>query len=212
MMKFEHIDTQNAFVTATKELDNIIASNRFCPRGHYSEIYNYLRKYGGMDHEHHSDTNTYLSAVYSILSGTVVDECVVTTILYVLSSLYNLFNSLYLMSSSDRGYVMRVSSIGRKLYFGNQIIGVQPKAGSTVIVEVNETEGSNGNVIAGSITSGQRIYSQQNNETTVINYDVINPSPAYNGEDEEDLQEIRSNAIKSFVLFIASFFNWFYRP
>jgi len=68
-MKFEHIDTQNAFVTATKELDNIIASNGFCPRNHYSEIYNYLRKYGGADHEHHSDTNAYWHSTVGIVDN-----------------------------------------------------------------------------------------------------------------------------------------------
>lgn len=111
--------------------------------------------------------------------------------------LYTQFNSLYLMSNSDYGYVVRVSSDGRKLYFGNGIIGQQPLAGSTVIVYTNLTEGSDGNVISGSITSGGRIYSQQGGETTVVNYTVINPSPAYSGEDEEDLQEIRNNSIKS---------------
>jgi hypothetical protein len=111
--------------------------------------------------------------------------------------LYTRFDSLYLMSNSDRGYVMRVSSAGRKLYFGNGIIGIQPAAGSTVIVHVNETEGSDGNVITGSITTGDRIYSQQNEETQIISYTVTNPAPAYNGKDEEDLQEIRSNSIKS---------------
>jgi hypothetical protein len=111
--------------------------------------------------------------------------------------LHTLFNSLYLMSADDYGYVMRVSSIGRKLYFGNGIIGQQPQPGSTVVVYVNETEGAGGNVISGSITEGPRIYSQQNGETTIIDYDVTNPSSAYNGEDEEELQEIRSNSIKS---------------
>lgn len=113
--------------------------------------------------------------------------------------LYTRFNSLYLMNSSDYGYVMRVSADGRKLYFGNGIIGEQPLPGSTVVVYVNETEGSDGNVITGSITTGERIYSQQNGETQIIDYSVTNPSPAYNGEDEEDLQEIRSNSIKSLV-------------
>lgn len=120
-------------------------------------------------------------------------------------TLYTQFNSLYLMSSSDYGYVLRVSSDGRRIYFGNNIIGVQPKAGSKIIVYVKETLGSAGNVIAGSITKGERIYSQQTDpltnitQTTLIDYEVINPSPAFGGEDEEDLQEIRNNSIKSLV-------------
>ncbi len=113
--------------------------------------------------------------------------------------LYTQFNSLYLMSSSDYGYVLRVSPEGRRIYFGNGIIGQQPLPGSTIVVYVNVTEGEDGNSIAGSITSGGRIYTQQTGVTTIVDYDVINAAPAYNGEDEEDLQEIRSNSIKSLV-------------
>jgi len=113
--------------------------------------------------------------------------------------LYEKFNSLYLMSSSDYGYVLRVSPEGRKIYFGNGIIGQQPLPGSTIVVHINETEGVDGNVIAGSITTGSRIYSQQHGATEIVDYDIINTSPAYNGTDQEDLQQIRSNSIKSLV-------------
>lgn len=112
---------------------------------------------------------------------------------------YTQFNSLYLMTSSDYGYVLRSAAGGRTLYFGNGIIGIQPKAGSTIIVYIKETLGNDGNVIAGSITQGQRIYTQQNNQTAIVDYEVINPSPAFGGENEENLQEIRSNSIKSLV-------------
>jgi len=114
-------------------------------------------------------------------------------------TLFTKFNSLYLMSSSDAGYVLRVSPEGRRIYFGNGIIGQQPSKGATVIIYIDETLGSAGNVIAGSIISGQRIYSIQNGLTTLVDYEVINPSPAFGGEDEEDLQQIRSNSIKSLV-------------
>lgn len=113
--------------------------------------------------------------------------------------LYTEFDSLYLMSSSDYGYVIRQSQEGRRIYFGNGVIGQQPLPGSTVVVEINETQGAAGNVIAGSIINGERIYTQQSGVTTIVDYDVINASPAFNGEDEEDLQDIRSNSIKSLV-------------
>jgi hypothetical protein len=113
--------------------------------------------------------------------------------------LYERFNSLYLMNNSDYGYVLRVSPEGRRIYFGNGIIGQQPLPGSTVVVTINETDGSDGNVIAGSITTGARIYTQQSGATEIVNYSVVNPSPAYNGSDEETLQEIRDNSIKSLV-------------
>ncbi len=113
--------------------------------------------------------------------------------------LYERFNSLYLMSNSDYGYVLRVSPEGRRIYFGNGLIGQQPLPGSTVIAHINVTDGEDGNVIAGSITSGGKIYTQQSGVTEIVDYNIINPSPAYNGTDEESLQEIRDNSIKSLV-------------
>jgi len=113
--------------------------------------------------------------------------------------LYERFNSLYLMNNSDYGYVLRVSPEGRKIYFGNGIIGQQPLPGSTVIAHINVTDGADGNVIAGSIISGGRIYTQQSGATEIVDYDAINPSPAYNGKDQESLQEIRDNSIKNLV-------------
>jgi len=110
--------------------------------------------------------------------------------------LYEEFQSLYLMSPTDYGYVSRRTITGRKLYFGNGLIGVQPEPNSTVLVTVRETEGADGNVIAGSITRGDRIYyTNQSGITKIVNYTVVNPSSAVNGEDEESIEEIRSNAI-----------------
>jgi len=112
--------------------------------------------------------------------------------------LYTEYESLYLMTSSTYGYVSRRTDDGRKLYFGNGLIGVQPLPGSTVRVTVNETEGADGNVIAGAITSGERIYNVTDaGVTELVNYTVINSSPATNGEDEESIEDIRNNAITS---------------
>jgi len=104
-------------------------------------------------------------------------------------------NSLYLMSSTTYGYVSRPASVGRTLYFGNGLLGVQPESSSIVRVRLFETEGADGNVIAGSIIKGNRIYTSQSGVTQIINYTVTNPSPAYNGTDEEALSDIRNNAI-----------------
>ncbi len=109
--------------------------------------------------------------------------------------LYTRFQSLYLMSSSDLGFVMRKSQDGRTLYFGNGIMGVQPLPGSTVIAHILETEGLLGNVISGSITTGDRIYSTQEGVSTIISYTCTNVSSAINGEDEESIQDVRSNSI-----------------
>jgi len=114
--------------------------------------------------------------------------------------LYTEFNSVYLMSSTDYGFVSRTTSNGRRLTFGNGLIGVQPLGGSTVKVTTNITEGVDGNVIASSIKTGDRIYVTDSfGKTTIVNYSVINPSPATSGEDEESIQEVRSNAIANLV-------------
>lgn len=111
-------------------------------------------------------------------------------------SLWTEFNSMYLMSVTDNGYVVRKTDEGRRLYFGNGLVGVQPIPGCTVRVTVVETEGADGNVIAGSIKTGDRIYTTTDSGTTqIINYTVTNPSPAVNGEDEESTEETRQNAI-----------------
>ena len=112
-------------------------------------------------------------------------------------TLYNLYNSLYLMDSDEYGYVSRKSVSGRTLYFGNGLIGIQPQAGSTVIVTIEETEGSDGNVISGSIQTGGRIYSVQNGVSTIVNYSVTNPSASSGGQDEETMQDVRKNSIAS---------------
>jgi hypothetical protein len=109
---------------------------------------------------------------------------------------YTEVSSLFLMDSSTKGYVLRRTDDGVTLQFGNGLIGYQPPAGSTVQVTLQLTEGDDGNVIAGSISSGDRIYNTNlAGVTQVVQYSLTNPSPAFNGEDEESLEEIRSNAI-----------------
>lgn len=108
------------------------------------------------------------------------------------------FNSLFLMSSTDQGYVSRRTDSGRRLTFGNDLIGVQPTAGSTILVTANMTEGEDGNVIAGAIRDGNRIYVQTlSGVNEVVSYEVTNTSPAFGGVDEESLEDIRKNAIAS---------------
>jgi len=108
------------------------------------------------------------------------------------------FNSLFLMSATDRGFVSRRTDTGRRLSFGNGLIGVQPEAGSTVLVTVQTTQGEDGNVIAGSIRDGKRIYiTTLAGQNQIVDYSVINPSAAYGGVNEESIEDIRKNAIAS---------------
>jgi len=114
--------------------------------------------------------------------------------------LYTEYNSVYLMSATDYGYVSRTTSSGRRLTFGNGLIGVQPLGGSTIKVTASITEGADGNVISSSIKSGDRMYvTDSYGKTKIVNYTCTNPSPASGGEDEESIQEIRSNSIANLV-------------
>lgn len=110
--------------------------------------------------------------------------------------LYTEVASLFLMDETTKGYVARRTDTGLSLQFGNGLIGYQPEAGSTVRVTLELTDGADGNVIAGSITSGDRIYNTNlSGITEVVNYSITNTSPAFGGEDEESLETIRQNAI-----------------
>lgn len=110
--------------------------------------------------------------------------------------LYSQVSSLFLMDSSTKGYVSRRTDSGISIQFGNGLIGFQPDAGSTVKVTLSLTNGSDGNVISGSIHANDRIYiTTLSGITQVVEYTVTNTSPAFNGVDEESLEAVRRNAI-----------------
>jgi len=113
-------------------------------------------------------------------------------------TLWEEFQSLFLMSPTDRGYVSRRTDNGRRLSFGNGLFGYQPVPGSSVLVNAQITEGDKGNVIAGSIKDGDKIYITTNSGATqLVNYTVINASPAFGGVNEESLESVRKNSIMS---------------
>ncbi len=108
------------------------------------------------------------------------------------------YDSIFLLDETDKGYVSRRTDNGRKLTFGNGLIGVQPIGGSTVFVTVLTTKGVDGNVIASSIREGERIYlTTLGGVTQIVDYEVINASSAFGGEDEESLEQVRRNSIAS---------------
>lgn len=108
------------------------------------------------------------------------------------------FDSIFLLGATDKGYVSRRTDTGRKLTFGNGLIGMQPIGGSTVYVTVLTTVGADGNVIAGSIREGERIYlTTLGGVTQIVDFTVINSSSAFGGKDEESLEQVRKNSIAS---------------
>ena len=112
---------------------------------------------------------------------------------------YVQYPSLYLMASDTKGFVLRRTARGVRLYFGNGLIGLQPTPSSKVNVIVYQTLGADGNVIAGSINQGDRLYGLLGGYSKLLNYTVTNTDPAFNGEDEESSQDIKGNAIASLV-------------
>ena len=109
---------------------------------------------------------------------------------------YTSYSSLYLMDENTKGYVARRSDTGINLSFGNGIIGYQPPAGSTVRTTLILTKGEDGNVIAGSIRSGDRIFNETDaGVTEIVSYELVNTVAATGGADEEGIEEVRRNSI-----------------
>lgn len=105
-------------------------------------------------------------------------------------------SSLYLMDETTKGYVLSRREEGITLAFGNGIIGVQPPAGGTIKLTLSLTEGEDGNAIAGSIRTGDRIYNTTDaGITEIVQYEITNTSAAVGGDDEESIDEVRRNAI-----------------
>ncbi|GIU69028.1 MAG: hypothetical protein KatS3mg002_0264 [Candidatus Woesearchaeota archaeon] len=120
------------------------------------------------------------------------------------------YDSIYLMDSNTRGYIVQRLENSRKLFFGNDLLGKQPKPGSTILVTIGLTKGKAGNVIKGTINRGDTIYHSEitingitynasvgTNKTKVVSYTVTNPNSAQFGDDEESLESIRRNALNN---------------
>jgi hypothetical protein len=105
-------------------------------------------------------------------------------------------SSLFLMDETTKGYTVARSTEGITIGFGNGLIGVQPEAGSTIYVTLTLTEGADGNIISGSLNSGQRIYNTTlAGRNEIVQYSVTNTSAGTGGADEESVEETRRNAI-----------------
>jgi len=114
-----------------------------------------------------------------------------------IEQIYKEFSSIYLMSSTDHGFVVRKSDSGYRLSFGNGLIGAQPSVGSRIYVTAYTTLGFNGNVVKGIIRNTPRItaISTDTGEHFSVNYNALNPTPGIGGVDEPTLEEIKYLAI-----------------
>lgn len=112
---------------------------------------------------------------------------------------YDYYSSLYLMDDETYGYTYQRTEEGVRVFFGNNLLGVQPPPGSTVRITKRTTAGVDGNVIPGSVTSGERKYVLEAGQRRPLNYSVVNPYAALGGADEESLEQIRNSAITNLV-------------
>lgn len=82
--------------------------------------------------------------------------------------------------------------------FGNGILGAQPTPGSYVVCILKLTEGSTGNVINQTITSGDTLELQTDyNSTSSIKYSCVNNNAAFGGLDILTTAETKDKAIKN---------------
>ena len=97
---------------------------------------------------------------------------------------------LVLLAPNEKGYEAIIHKNSVELLFGNGYFGKQPSGNMKVIIKT--TKGSKGNVIPGTITTGDPLVCDFD-----VKYSVINPESAKNGSDFEDLNSIKRNAINS---------------
>jgi hypothetical protein len=145
-----------------------------------------------------SDLQTYqfVSLDIPFTEGELTDIEVYVTNPGETRKLYTRFSSIYLMTSESYGYVLQTIASGYRLYFGNGLMGIQPRAGATIDVEGYKTLGEDGNVIASSITQIDRIVVDDGSPTSkILNATITNTAPAEGGTNSEDIEEVRSNAI-----------------
>jgi len=115
---------------------------------------------------------------------------------FVNNILWTEYNNLFAMSSTSEGYIVRMADQSVNIYFGNGLFGKQPAPNDQIKVIIHETTGERGNIIPGCITTGPAVYSNVSGGTQLaILYTVTNPSPGYDGKDQETLDETRNNAI-----------------
>lgn len=136
----------------------------------------------------------------------------VASVEMVISEEWNMYDSLFLIPWSEKGFAIRLTEAGAQIFFGNGVIGQQPPAGEVANIELNITNGADGNVISGSINKADKIYIRDYDPNgnamddtgpyagipyimKPLKLTVINTAPASGGKDFPTIDEIRSAAI-----------------
>ena len=103
---------------------------------------------------------------------------------------------IYTLTQSDKKYSWTSFNSQAEIIFGNGVLGQQPQQDSTIFVIMGITSGEDGNVIPGSITTGDTIlYQDVAGRVRRVAYSVTNTAAASGGKNELTSEEIKNNAI-----------------
>lgn len=105
------------------------------------------------------------------------------------------YSNIPLIPENKYGYVIRNTSRGIRIYFGNGLYGRQPVEGDECDITLHLTDGSSGNVVSGTIIKSDSFSVLDNTKLKQITPDIVNPEPSYGGMDNPTIDEIKSNAI-----------------
>lgn len=149
---------------------------------------------------------------YEFYTQSITFEGQLSEIGEVISSEWTEADSLFLIPYGTKGYVFRHTDDGGKIFFGNNIIGIQPPVGVLNTITLYTTQGARGNVIAGSINRTDTLYIRDYDPrgnsidaegkpyiTKPVTPTVINVEPATGGADFPTMDEIRTAAINNLV-------------
>jgi len=141
--------------------------------------------------------DSFVSDIQILTENTSVQEKLSTSNINksTIPTIWTRYASIPLIHQEEYGYVLRQTSKGVRIYFGNGIYGKSPEAGDTCIINIHLTNGSRGNVIPGAITKSDTIDLLDGTQRRRITPQVVNSEPSINGEDAPTLDDIRSSAI-----------------
>lgn len=132
------------------------------------------------------------------------------------TELWNKFDSLFLIPPDVCGYSYRRKNRGIKIFFGNGLVGKQPKKGDKIKIRISTTLGDKGNVVSNSINRVMSkiyasIYVRGRKEYGNVVINVTNVQPASGGELSPNIDEIRSAALSNVSAAKRLVSDWDYR-